>query len=168
MDFRNTVIIMTSNLGTGAARKEMGFSLGQRTVSQGQRAELEALVHKALRDHFRPEFLNRIDEIIVFEPLTEAELGRIVDLMVAAVGERVAERGVTLMLTDAAKAALVAEGYDPAYGARPLRRVVQRQVENAIAKRLLAGEIGEGDTVLVDHGPEGYTFNRTATESAAA
>jgi ATP-dependent Clp protease ATP-binding subunit ClpC len=165
VDFRNTVVIMTSNLGTSTARREMGFGIGQRTESRSQRAALESNVQKALRDHFRPEFLNRIDEIIIFEPLTPAELLNIVDLMVGDVAERLAERGVTLALTEAARQALVDEGYDPVYGARPLRRVVQKQVENPISRRLLAGEFTEGDTVLVDHTPEGYTF---AKQQAAA
>jgi ATP-dependent Clp protease ATP-binding subunit ClpC len=158
VDFRNTVVIMTSNLGTSTARREMGFGIGQRTEGRTQRATLEANVHKALRDHFRPEFLNRIDEIIIFEPLTPAELLQIVDLMVGDVAERLEERGVMLALTEAAQQALVDEGYDPVYGARPLRRVVQKQVENPISRRLLAGEFTEGDTVLVDHTTDGYTF----------
>jgi ATP-dependent Clp protease ATP-binding subunit ClpC len=166
VDFRNTVLIMTSNLGTSAARREMGFQLGQRTESKGQRAQLEANVQKALREHFRPEFLNRIDEIIIFEPLTQTELLRIVDLMTADVAARLKERGITLELTDAARQALVAEGYDPVYGARPLRRVVQRQVENPISRRLLAGEFAEGDSVRVDHTADGYTFARQQAVAA--
>ena len=168
VDFRNTVIIMTSNLGTGAVRKELGFQLGQRTASRSQRAELEARVQKALRDHFRPEFLNRIDEIIIFEPLTEAELLQIVELMAEDVARRLAERGITLTLTEAAQQALVAEGYDPVYGARPLRRVIQRRVENPVSRKVLAGEFTEGDTVLVDHSGEGYTFAKTEVAAAAA
>ena len=168
VDFRNTVVIMTSNLGSGAQAKSIGLQLNQRTTSTADRQRLEETVLRTLREHFRPEFLNRIDEIIVFEPLTERELARIVELMVAEVAERLAERGVALHLTDAAKAALVAEGYDPTYGARPLRRVIQRQVENAVSKRLLAGEFTEGDTVLVDHTGDGYAFSKSTVESAAA
>ena len=160
VDFRNTVIIMTSNLGTGASRASMGFELGKRSQSRSERAALEDRVHKALRDHFRPEFLNRIDEIIIFEPLMEDQLLQIVDLMVADLAERLAERGVTLTLSDEAKQALVKEGYDPVYGARPLRRVIQRQVENPISRRVLAGEFGEGDTVRVDHPADAYTFTK--------
>ncbi len=167
VDFRNTVIIMTSNLGTGAARKELGFSTGRRTESRSERQALEANVYKALREHFRPEFLNRIDEIIIFEPLTETELLQIVELMARDLGKRLAERGISLRLTEAAKQALVREGYDPVYGARPLRRVIQRQVENQVSKRLLAGEFREGDTVVVDHTPDGYVFTKAAAEVAA-
>ena len=167
VDFRNTVIIMTSNLGTQAARREMGFGLSERTASKGQRQQLEASVQRALRDHFRPEFLNRIDEIIIFEPLTETELLQIVEVMARELAERLAERQVGLALTDAAKAALVKEGYDAVYGARPLRRVLQRQVENAISRRLLAGELAEGDTVVVDHTADGYIFTKGEVEVAA-
>ncbi|MGE3596852.1 MAG: ATP-dependent Clp protease ATP-binding subunit [Dehalococcoidia bacterium] len=168
VDFRNTVVIMTSNLGTGDRGKSIGLTLGKRTESTADRQKLEENVLRALRDHFRPEFLNRIDEIIVFEPLTERELAQIVDLMVEEVRERLEERGVTLTLTAAAKDALVREGYDPTYGARPLRRVIQRQVENQVSKRLLAGEFGEGDTVHVDHTPDGYTFTKVEPATAAA
>jgi ATP-dependent Clp protease ATP-binding subunit ClpC len=167
VDFRNTVIIMTSNLGTGAARKELGFSTGRRTESRSERQALEANVSKALREHFRPEFLNRIDEIIIFEPLTETELLQIVELMARDLGKRLAEQGIALRLTEAAKQALVREGYDPVYGARPLRRVIQRQVENQVSKRLLAGEFRAGDTVVVDHTPDGYVFTKAAAEVAA-
>ena len=121
-----------------------------------------------MRDHFRPEFLNRIDEIIVFEPLTETELLQIVDLMAGDVAARLAERGITLTLTDAARAALVTEGYDPAYGARLLRRVIQRQVENPISRQVLAGAFAEGDTVLVDYVDGAYTFTKAEVATAAA
>ncbi len=169
VDFRNCVIIMTSNLGTSfTARREMGFGIGQRTKSRGERQELEASVTKALRDHFRPEFLNRIDEIIVFEPLTETELLRIVELMVSDVAARLEERGITLTLTEAAREALVKEGYDPAYGARPLRRVIQRQVENPVSRQVLAGAFAEGDTVVVDYTDGAYTFTKAEAEAATA
>ncbi|MGH2586207.1 MAG: ATP-dependent Clp protease ATP-binding subunit [Dehalococcoidia bacterium] len=167
VDFRNTVIIMTSNLGTSGGSKSIGLQLNKRTENTADRQRLEENVTRALREHFRPEFLNRIDEIIVFEPLTERELEQIVELMVAEVGARLEERGVRLSLTEAAKEALVNEGYDPTYGARPLRRVIQRQVENQVSKRLLAGEFQEGDTVRVDHTAEGYTFAKASAAAAA-
>jgi ATP-dependent Clp protease ATP-binding subunit ClpC len=168
VDFRNTVIIMTSNLGTGEKARTVGLQLGKRSESGAEREKLEENVLRALREHFRPEFLNRIDEVIVFEPLTERELEQIVDLMLGEVRERLQERGIDLMLTDAARAALVQEGYDPTYGARPLRRVIQRRVENAISKRVLAGDFTEGDTVLVDHSPDGLVFSKAAAATAAA
>jgi hypothetical protein len=104
----------------------------------------------------------------VFEPHTERELEQIVDLMLDEVRERLQERGIDLKLTDAARAALVKEGYDPTYGARPLRRVIQRRVENAISKRVLAGDFTEGDTVRVDLGPDGLVFSRAESGTAAA
>jgi ATP-dependent Clp protease ATP-binding subunit ClpA len=128
---------------------------------------LEENVLRALREHFRPEFLNRIDEVIVFEPLTEAELQPIVDLLLEEVRERLGERGIGLTLTEAAKTALVKEGYDPAFGARPLRRVIQRRVENAVSKHVLSGAFTDGDTVVVDHTPDGFSFGKATPEPAA-
>jgi ATP-dependent Clp protease ATP-binding subunit ClpB len=122
VDFRNTVIIMTSNIRSA----------------------------DAMRDHFRPEFLNRIDEIVVFEPLTREQLGAIVDLQLARLRERLAERGLRLELTDDAKEVVAEAGWDPTYGARPLKRALQRLVENPLALRLLEGDFAEGDTVRVD------------------
>jgi ATP-dependent Clp protease ATP-binding subunit ClpC len=168
VDFRNTVLIMTSNLGTGELnRSSLGFQTA-RSQSTTERQRLESSVNRALRDHFRPEFLNRIDEVIVFEPLTETELRQIVDLMVEDVRERLAERQIQLELTDAARAVLAKEGYDPNFGARPLRRVIQRQVENPLSKRVLAGDFAEGDTVEVDAGENGYTFSRKQSAVEAA
>jgi ATP-dependent Clp protease ATP-binding subunit ClpC len=173
VDFRNTVVIMTSNLGTAEMnRQALGFLSGQRTQSASERARLEAAAQRALHETFRPEFLNRIDEIVVFEPLTEAELSQIVDLLAADLFSRLQERGIAVRLTDAARKAVVKEGYDPSYGARPLRRVMQRRIENPLARKVLAGEIGEGETVVVDTTPEGeYTFSVTipaAPEGVAA
>ncbi len=148
-DFRNTVVILTSNLGTGAAAHgPIGFQA--RARSDSEREARHRNVEDALKQSFRPEFLNRIDEIIVFEPLTEVELTQIADLLLNEVRERLLERHVDFEVTDRAKQALVQEGYEPAYGARPLRRTIQRRVENALAKRVLSGEFGEGDRVIVD------------------
>jgi ATP-dependent Clp protease ATP-binding subunit ClpB len=105
---------------------------------------------EAMRDHFRPEFLNRIDEIVVFSPLSREQLGEIVELQLARLRSRLADRGLQLELSDAAKEALADAGWDPAYGARPLKRSVQRLLENPLALRLLEGEFGEGDTIRVD------------------
>jgi len=124
-------------------------------------------VEKALKETFRPELLNRIDETIIFEPLTEADLKQVVELLTNDVRKRLAERGVGLELTEAAKEALVKEGFDPVFGARPLRRTVQRRVENPLSKRILSGEFGEGDTVLVDVTPDGeYVFSRAEAKVA--
>jgi ATP-dependent Clp protease ATP-binding subunit ClpC len=169
VDFRNTVVIMTSNLGTAEMnRQSVGFAI-ERTQSASERSRLEAAAQRALRETFRPEFLNRIDEIIVFEPLTEPELEQIVSLLADDLLGRLQERGVNVELSAAARTALVKEGYDPAYGARPLRRVLQRRVENPLAKKLLSGEFGEHETVLVDITPEGeYTFKLGAASTDEA
>ncbi|HJP70626.1 MAG TPA: NDP-hexose 4-ketoreductase, partial [Candidatus Limnocylindria bacterium] len=120
-------------------------------------------VRLQLRDHFRPEFLNRIDEIIVFRPLDESQLRQIVGLLVANVERRLEETGISLEVTDAALTLLAREGYDPVYGARPLRRAIQRELENPLARRILAGEFASGGTVRIDASPEGQlTFNGSA------
>ena len=168
VDFRNTVIIMTSNLGTSAeARGAVGF-VTERTASKREREQLRERAERALREFFRPEFLNRVDEVIIFEPLTEKELEQIVDLMVNEVRNRLGDRDVALELTEAAKAKLVKEGYDPVFGARPLRRVVTREVESPLSKRILGGEFREGDTVVMDATDDGYTFYRKEAVAAAA
>ncbi|MCH7511853.1 MAG: AAA family ATPase, partial [Chloroflexi bacterium] len=161
VNFRNTVVIMTSNLGTSSdAKGTFGF-VTSRTKSEGERDKLRKNVEEELRRFFRPEFLNRVDEIIIFEPLTRKELGSIVELMLKEVEERLSDRQVSIEVTDAAKTALVEEGYDPAYGARPLRRVVERQVENALARRILEGEFAESDRIVVDYTKDGgYTFEK--------
>ncbi len=157
VDFRNVVVIMTSNLGTAEFTKAgIGFQLGEQTASDEQRHRDAVL--EALKREFRPEFLNRVDEFIVFQELKEDEIAQIVDLMVHEVQERVVDRKVELDLTPAAKTWLAHEGFDPVYGARPLRRAIQRHVENELAKRILSGEIHDGDTVEVDAGKDGLTF----------
>ncbi|MCC7187061.1 MAG: AAA family ATPase, partial [Acidobacteria bacterium] len=159
-DFRNAVIILTSNLGSGAStHAPIGFTARSRDDSE--RESRRRNVEDALKQAFRPEFLNRIDEIIVFEPLTQTELALVADLLLAEVRERLEERNVHFEVTEAARAALVQEGYDPTYGARPLRRTIQRRVENPLAKRVLAGDFAPGDRLRVDITPEGdYTFER--------
>jgi ATP-dependent Clp protease ATP-binding subunit ClpB len=140
VDFRNTVIIMTSNIGS-----QWLLELGE-----GSWDEARARVLEALKAHFRPEFLNRVDETIVFRPLSHEDLARIVDLQLAKGAQQLAERKVTLDVTAAARAFLAAEGFDPAYGARPLKRVLQRRVLNPIALQLLEGRIAEGQVVRVE------------------
>jgi ATP-dependent Clp protease ATP-binding subunit ClpC len=162
VDFRNTVVIMTSNLGSSQdTRSPFGFQT-ERTANEEERDRLRKNVERALQSFFRPEFLNRIDEIIIFEPLTEKELRFIVDIMVREVAERLVERRITLTLSDAAKEALVKEGYDRVYGARPLRRTIERRVENPLSRRILAGDFVEGDHVSVDYADGEYTFTKTA------
>ena len=164
VDFRNTVIIMTSNLGTTElGRETIGFRRGVDT--QSDRDKLRDSVEEALKQAFRPEFLNRIDEIVIFDPLTQEQIETIVGLMMDEVGKRLGERGVTAELTSEARAWLAKEGFDPTFGARPLRRAIQRYVENPLSKEILAGEFKEGDHVVVDIGPEGLAF-RTAKDAA--
>ena len=168
VDFRNSIIIMTSNLGTSSeTRGAVGFAT-ERSESRREREQMRDRAERALREFFRPEFLNRIDEVIIFEALTEKELEQIVELMLDEVRMRLADRGVALELTEAAKAKLVKQGYDPVFGARPLRRVVTREIENPLSKRILSGEFRDGDTALVDTTEEGYSFNREPTATAAA
>ena len=158
VDFRNTIIIMTSNLGTSSeAKGRFGF-VTSRAANEGQRELRQEQVEKALREAFRPEFLNRVDEIIVFDPLTEKELEPIVDLMLNEVSKRLADRKVEFEVTAAAKAELVKQGYDPVYGARPLRRTVQRRIENPLAKRILSGEFAEHDVIRVDYDGAEFGF----------
>ena len=161
VDFRNTLIIMTSNLGTTESdRQPVGFL--QDAASRDQSARLRSSIEEALKRTFRPEFLNRIDEIIIFDALTEAQIQQIVDLMVREVEERLATHDVTISLTAGASEWLAHEGYDPVYGARPLRRTVQRFVENPLSTKILAGECSEGDRILVDADESGLTFDKQA------
>ncbi len=143
VDFKNTVVIMTSNIGSASLVEaaEAGSEAFDR-AADGVRLQL--------REHFRPEFLNRVDETIVFRPLDESQLLEIVGLLLAGVQARLADSGIGLELTDAARAQVAREGYDPTYGARPLRRAIQRAIENPLAKAVLAGEYTRGDSVRVD------------------
>jgi ATP-dependent Clp protease ATP-binding subunit ClpB len=153
VDFKNAVIIMTSNLGSSYLAERAGQGL-----DEGARR----LVMDALRNHFRPEFLNRIDEIIIFHPLSREHMKAIVDVQLRGLVKRLEERKIHIALTDAAKDWLVQEGYDPAYGARPLKRALQRQVLDPLAMRLLEGEFTEGDRISVGAGPRGVTFEKQA------
>ncbi|HKE53220.1 MAG TPA: AAA family ATPase, partial [Actinomycetota bacterium] len=139
VDFRNAVVIMTSNLGS-ATFQDASIPLDKRR---------EAIVDD-VRGFFRPEFVNRIDEIVVFDPLGPEQIREIVDIQVGLLSRRLADRSLTLELTDAARDLLASRGYEPAFGARPLKRLIQREVQDPLAMKLLAGEIGEGDTVVVD------------------
>jgi ATP-dependent Clp protease ATP-binding subunit ClpC len=162
VDFRNTVLIMTSNLGTSLTGKSsLGFISPNRSADDREQQERVEKAERALRETFRPEFLNRLDEVIVFEPLAHDELLQIVDLMAIDERRRLEESGLTFELTDAARQALVEEGYDPAFGARPLRRVIQRRLENPLSKELLAGRFEEGDCITVDFVDGEFRFDRT-------
>jgi ATP-dependent Clp protease ATP-binding subunit ClpB len=137
VDFKNTIIIMTSNIGSNWIQEE------------NDEKEIKKRVNEALKAHFRPEFLNRIDDIVIFHRLADSQLGKIVDIQLAAVCKRLAEKHIQLNLTDAAKMLIAKEGYDPAFGARPLKRAIQRLVLDPLARQVIAGEIPEGSTVTV-------------------
>ena len=160
VDFRNVVVIMTSNLGTEeVGRPVLGFRRGEEDL-EAEHQKMRTSIETALKKAFRPEFLNRIDEIVIFDPLTQEEIEEIVGLMIREVSERLAERGVTAELAPAARTWLTKEGFDPVFGARPLRRAIQRYVESPLSKAILAGEFPEGSHVIVDAGEEGLTFRK--------
>ena len=160
VDFRNTVIIMTSNLGTEVLQRE-SIGLLRRTGGAQAFQDLQRSVDQALKKAFRPEFINRIDEIIVFEPLSREQILQIVNLMVTEVQKRLEERSLRITLTDAALEWLAKVGYDPSFGARPLRRAVQRHVENVLAREILEGRFSEGDDITVDLGDGELTYSKT-------
>jgi ATP-dependent Clp protease ATP-binding subunit ClpC len=148
VDFRNTVLIMTSNLGTADLRRaNVGFTKADEAVSYER---MKTTVNDALKAHFRPEFLNRVDDTIVFHELSRDEVTEIVDLMIARTAEQLRAQGLGLELTDAAKAWLARKGYDPTMGARPLRRAIQRHVEDALSERILYKEFDAGQIIVVD------------------
>ncbi len=148
VDFRNTVLIMTSNLGTQDLRKaSLGFTKADEAVNY---EKMKEKVNEALKQHFRPEFLNRIDDVIVFHELSQSEVRQIVDLMVARTAKQLAGQGMGLELSDAAKDYLARKGYDPTLGARPLRRALQRLVEDPLSERLLYKEFRAGEIIIVD------------------
>ena len=160
VDFTNTVVILTSNVGTAFGPK--GGTLGFRQLGdQGtfDDTRLKGDIQDSLRKHFRPEFLNRIDEIIIFHTLTKEHVTQIVDLQMKEIAGRLGEHGITIELTDPARVWLAEQGYDPAFGARPLRRTLQKQVESPLSVKLLRGEFKDGDFVIVDHNEdEGLVF----------
>ncbi len=159
VDFKNTIVVMTSNVGSQRILQYKGSTIGE--LYERMRDE----VLGELRKVFRPEFLNRIDETIVFHALKESDLKRIIEIQLDRIRERLIDRKITLTLTDAAKTFLVSTGYDPVYGARPLKRTLQRYIETALAKKMLGGEVRDGDTVVVDYdlAHDALTFTPTAT-----
>jgi ATP-dependent Clp protease ATP-binding subunit ClpC len=151
IDFKNTVIIMTTNLGTRDIAKgvQVGFQAGGDTKTSYER--MKAKVTEELKQHFRPEFLNRVDDTIVFPQLSQDEIIEIVDLMIAKVDERLKDKDMGMELTTAAKVALATKGYDPVLGARPLRRTIQREIEDILSEKILYGELRAGQIIQVDH-----------------
>ncbi|MFM7236811.1 MAG: ATP-dependent Clp protease ATP-binding subunit [Cyanobium sp.] len=153
VDFKNTLIIMTSNIGSKVIEKGgggLGFEFGGGDVEETQYNRIRSLVNEELKQYFRPEFLNRLDEIIVFRQLSRDEVKQIAEIMLREVFTRMADKGIHLSVTEAFKERLVEEGYNPSYGARPLRRAVMRLLEDSLAEEFLSGRIGEGDSAQVD------------------
>jgi ATP-dependent Clp protease ATP-binding subunit ClpC len=170
VDFKNTVIIMTTNLGTRDIAKglQMGFQSGADTKTGYER--MKNKVNDELKQHFRPEFLNRVDDTIVFPQLSQDEIIEIVDLMIAKVDERLKDRDMGIELTPAAKVALATKGYDPVLGARPLRRAIQREIEDSLSEKILYNELKAGQIVLVDAEGTGenarFSFHGASKSSA--
>ena len=150
VDFKNTVIIMTTNLGTRDISKSLGLGFSAADDDLGNYERMKGKVADELKSHFRPEFLNRIDDVIVFHQLTKDQIIQIVDLMVAGLDDRLKAKDMGIELTQAAKDLLAARGYDPLLGARPLRRVIQREIEDALSERILFGELKAGEIIVVD------------------
>ncbi len=153
VDFKNTLLIMTSNIGSKVIEKGgggLGFEFSGESIEDSQYNRIKSLVNEELKQYFRPEFLNRLDEIIVFRQLTKDEVKDIAEIMLAEVFSRINEKGIKLNVTDAFKERLVEEGYNPSYGARPLRRAVMRLLEDSLAEEVLSGRIKDGDVALVD------------------
>ena len=172
VDFKNTVVIMTSNTGVELIKREasLGFAPQKETARTKKQSyeDMRDKVMAEVRKTFRPEFLNRLDEIIVFHELNEEQLRSIVDLMVKNLEKRLEERKMTLVMTDAAKSWIAKVGFDPVYGARPLRRAVERYVENPLSTKVLKGEFNEGDSITVDVADDELTFTTGVAEAVAA
>ncbi|CAN5192170.1 hypothetical protein BH18ACI2_BH18ACI2_06080 [soil metagenome] len=157
VDFKNTVLIMTSNLGSREIQ----------AVGDDEKQVREA-VTQVLREQFKPEFLNRIDDIVIFHQLSREQIGEIIEVQLERLRRMLAERHITLTLDDAARALLAREGYDPLYGARPLKRAIQTLIQNPLASKLLRGEIAPGQTVQVSADGDEMRFNTAASGAAAA
>ena len=160
VDFKNTVVIMTSNVGShfiadAAVKGKMMNDIVQREVMD------------ALRSHFRPEFLNRVDDIIIFHALSKAELRQIIDIQLRGLVKRLEDRKIRVELSEKAKDLIIAEAYDPTYGARPLKRTIQRRILDPLAVRVLQGDFREGDTVLIDVKGGELVFNKAEAGVAA-
>lgn len=168
VDFKNTVIVLTTNLGTRDISKGVNLGFSKAGDEASSYEKMKAKVTEELKGHFRPEFLNRLDEIIVFHQLNEDDILRIVDLMIGQLEERMGDKDMSIEVTPAARALLAKRGFDPLMGARPLRRTIQRDVEDQLAEKILFGDVKPGQIVLVDVAPEGseepFTFTGTARE----
>ena len=157
VDFTNTIVIMTSNIGIDEAEQDaIGFIRDVKEKDTGER--LRASLNDSLKKSFRPEFLNRVDEIVVFDTIDQENLLQIVDIMLAEVRDRVDVHNIQLVVNDEAREWLAKEGFDPSFGARPLRRTIQRTLENPISTKILRGEFGSGDEVSITLGEDGLDF----------
>ena len=168
VDFKNTVIIMTTNLGSKDIGKSVATGFQSTESGTMDYEEMKAHVNRELKQHFRPEFLNRVDDLIVFPQLSKPEVRQIVDLMIARLDKRLVEQNLSIELTDAAKELLADRGFDPVLGARPLRRAVQRDIEDALSEKILFGEIASGSHILVDAQGEGLLGEFTFTSIPGA
>ena len=168
VDFKNTVIIMTTNLGSKDIGKSVATGFQSTESGTMDYEEMKAHVNRELKQHFRPEFLNRVDDLIVFPQLSKPEVRQIVDLMIARLDKRLVEQNLSIELTDAAKELLADRGFDPVLGARPLRRAVQRDIEDALSEKILFGEIATGSHILVDAQSEGLLGEFTFTSIPGA
>jgi ATP-dependent Clp protease ATP-binding subunit ClpB len=157
VDFRNTVIVMTSNLGSQQIQSMAG---------EENYGAMKAAVLDVLKDHFRPEFINRVDEVVVFHPLTGPQVREIVRIQLRYLTERLAEREMVLAVSDAALDRLAATGFDPVYGARPLKRAIQQEIENPLAQEILRGAFGPGDRVEVEVAGDRLAFRRSTAAAA--
>ncbi|RTZ77317.1 MAG: type VI secretion system ATPase TssH, partial [Gammaproteobacteria bacterium] len=151
VDFRNTVIVMTSNLGS---------QLIQEMARTGDYEAMKTAVMEVVGQHFRPEFINRVDETVVFHPLGKEQIRKITEIQVGYLRQRLEERDLELDITEEALDMLGEAGFDPVYGARPLKRAIQHELENPLAQKILAGEFGPGDTIRVERAGDGLTFSK--------
>jgi len=159
VDFKNTIVIMTSNLGSQNIQEYFAKAEGQRLKAEWK-LELEKEIMAELKRHFRPEFLNRVDDVIIFQSLDEEELAKIVEIQIARLEKRLAPQNLTLDVDAAAKKLLAQEGYDPQFGARPLKRAIQEQLLNPLSMRLLEGEFKPGDRIKVSASDGELVFQR--------
>ncbi|WP_235657070.1 AAA family ATPase, partial [Fischerella thermalis] len=157
VDFKNTLIILTSNIGSRVIEKGgggLGFQFSE-DEAEASYNRIRNLVNEEMKNYFRPEFLNRLDEIIVFTQLKKEEVKQIAEIMLKEVADRLTEKGITLEVSDRFKERVLQEGYNPSYGARPLRRAIMRLLEDSLAEALLSGQITDGDTAIVDVDDDG-------------
>ncbi|MGI9026723.1 MAG: AAA family ATPase, partial [Burkholderiaceae bacterium] len=158
VDFKNTVIVMTSNIGSQLILAESAALMGDKATAEAVYERIKGLVWQEVKQEFRPEFLNRIDEVVVFHGLDAANIAAIARIQLGILERRLEKMEIALVVSDAALAKLATAGFDPLFGARPLKRAIQQQLENPLSKMLLEGKFGAKDTVKVNFGDRGFTF----------